>query len=100
MVNKERELGYVNKMKAKSKAFKNFVRGIQNENTKSYYVYCMRADIMKFAYSEKIISDPEEYGQLAKLDTEQITDFLLDWIDHKKEQDVKDITISTKIAFI
>ena len=36
MVNKERELEYANQMKAKSKSFKTFVRGIQNENTKSY----------------------------------------------------------------
>lgn len=98
MVNKERELEYANNMKAKSKAFKTFVRGIQNENTKSYYVYCLRADIMKFAYSEKIISGSEEYDELAQLDTEQITDFLEDWVEYKKEQGVKGTTISTKIA--
>jgi hypothetical protein len=55
----------------------------------------LRNGIMKFAYSQKIISDPEEYDELIKLDEEQITDFLLDWIDYKKNQGVKLKTIST-----
>jgi hypothetical protein len=55
----------------------------------------LRNDILKVTYSQKIISKPEEYDELIKLDEEQITDFLLDWIDYKKNQGVKLKTIST-----
>ncbi|MDH3313562.1 MAG: hypothetical protein OEM28_10515 [Nitrosopumilus sp.] len=55
---------------------------------------------MKFAFAEKIISEPEAYDELIKLDEEQITDFLLDWIDYKKDQGVKAKTIATKISSV
>ena len=100
LVNKPRELEYIAKKKQESKAFKNFVRGMNNETTKANYTEWLRNDIMKFAYAQKIISKTEEYDELAQLDQEQITDFLLDWIDFKKEQGVKPKTISTKISSV
>ncbi|MCH7966285.1 MAG: hypothetical protein IIB02_02530 [Thaumarchaeota archaeon] len=99
-MNKPKELEYAAKKKQESKAFKNFVRGISNDNTKASYVEWLRNDIMKFAYSQRIISGSEEYDELIKLDQEQITDFLLDWIDYKKDQGVKAKTIATKISSV
>jgi len=99
-LNKPRELEYVAKKRQESKAFKNFVRGISNDTTKANYVEWLRNDIMKFAHSQRIISGNEEYDELIKLDQEQITDFLLDWIDYKKEQGVKAKTIATKISSV
>jgi len=99
-LNKPRELEYIAKKKLESKAFKNFVRGISNDTTKADYTEWLRNDIMRFAYSQKIISGSEEYDELIKLDQEQITDFLLDWIDYKKEQGVKAKTIATKISSV
>lgn len=99
-MNKPRELEYIAKKKQESKAFKNFVRGISNDTTKANYVEWLRNDIMKFAHSQKIISGNEEYDELIKLDQEQITDFLLDWIDYKKDQGVKAKTIATKISSV
>lgn len=100
MLNKPRELEYIAKKKQESKAFKNFIRGIHNKTTQADYTEWLRNDIMKFAHSQKIISKPEEYDELVKLDEEQITDFMLDWIDYKKDQGVKLKTISTKISSV
>lgn len=99
-MNKPRELEYIAKKRQESKAFKNFVRGISNDTTKVNYTEWLRNDIMKFAHSRRIISGNEEYDELIKLDQKQITDFVLDWIDYKKDQGVKAKTITTKISLV
>ena len=67
LLNKPKELEYIAKKKQESKAFKNFIRGIHNDTTKSNYTEWLRNDIMKFAHFQKIISEPEEYDELIKL---------------------------------
>ena len=73
-------------MKMQTKSFKNFVRGISNDTEKSNYTEWLRNDIIKFAYLQKTIFNPKEYGELMELDEEQITDFCHIKSDYKKEQ--------------
>jgi len=65
-------------MKTHSMSFKNFMRGISKDITKSNYTEWLRNDIMKFAYLQKTIFNPEEYGELMELDVVEL--------DYKKEQ--------------
>ena len=90
-------LKYHNEMIEKSPAFRNYARGIHTDATAIMYTSTLKLHIMPFAVKKGIITNVDAFDELVKLDTEQITDFMLDFID---TQTVKPKSIVSYIASV
>jgi len=90
-------LKYHNEMIEKSPAYRNYARGIHSKATINTYTSTLKLLIMPFALKKGIITHVDAFDELVNLDTEQITDFMLDFID---TQTVKSKSIVSYIASI
>lgn len=66
------------------KSYKNFLRGITSQHTKSEYVNCLR----NFMLFHKL----EDYDKLSKLSPSEIDNLITDYIDHLVSREVKSTT--------
>ncbi len=84
------------RLSGKSKAYKNFHRALQTSSTKSTYAYGMKR-FMDFLVEQKELKHNEEYDDLAKFDTEKVTDILLSYVDELNKNH-KRSGVSTMLA--
>lgn len=85
-------LEYAQEESKKSRSFRNFVRGISRDTTKTAYVKFMKA-FMDF-------HNVTDYDVMAKMETRKIDEMFEDYIDDFESRDVKGITIKTNLAGI
>ena len=71
---------YAENMSNKSKAFRRFNNAMKTDATKSNYSYSIHR-FMQFLKEDKIILDIEDYDFLLTFDTDEITDYLEDFVN-------------------
>jgi len=96
MVYSQTNLVYAEHVSSHSKAYRNFLRPLHNKATKLDYIYWFRT-FMRWAHSSKFVAREDDFGSLLKMNSDEITDLLLDWIDSEKFKGNKGTTIASKI---
>ena len=97
MVYSETNLIYAENIAKNSRPYRNFLRPLHNHTTKLDYVYWFRKFI-EWTVNTKVIYTHDDFEPLLKMNSDEITDLLVDWIDSEKEKGNKGSTIASKIC--
>jgi integrase/recombinase XerD len=97
MVYSQTNLVYAEQVSSSSKAYRNFLRPLHNNTTKLDYIYWFRT-FMRWANSSNFVAREDDFETLMKMNPDEITDLLLDWIDFEKSKGNKGTTIASKIC--
>ncbi len=95
MVLRECQVIWRKEMSENHRCFKKFIRSLNTEPSRETYGYKMQK-FMKFAKSEKLVNDVENFEELLKYDTEQITDILENYVEFL--EDNKCMNVRTDLA--
>jgi len=76
---------FIEEMKENHRCYKIFINSLNSVASQEGYSYRFQ-QFMRFCVSHKTITKDQDYESLLKLDTEQITDLLLDYVDKKQEE--------------
>ena len=82
-------------MSSEHRCFRKFIKSLNEDTSRESYGYKFQK-FMKFAESEKLVKDVEDFEGLLVYDTEQITDILEDYVDFLEEN--KTMNVRTDLA--
>ena len=97
MVYSQANLVYAESVSQNSREYRNFIHPLHNKATKLDHVYWFR-NFMRWCEESKVVSGHDDFESLLGMNSDEITDLLLDWIDSEKLKGNKGVTIASKIC--
>ncbi|MDH3394713.1 MAG: dynein arm light chain [Nitrosopumilus sp.] len=90
MVLRVPSIRYADDMAKRHRSYRNLLRGISTDTTKANYAECLK----RFIIFHKI----DDYDKLIKIDSEQITDMMCDWVDFLTDKNLKPRTVRAMLS--
>ncbi len=83
-----KQTAFINDMKSKHRCYKLFISSLNSHVSQEGYSYKFQT-FMRFCTTHGTTKDEFDYESLLELDTEQITDLLLDYVYQKQEEGLR-----------